>query len=152
MIFLDEPTLGLDVTAQAAIRDFIRAYNTSNNATVLLTSHYMADVSALARRILVIEHGKLVYDGDLRALIDQVAPYRMLRLTLSSSVDNVTLRSIGEIESTSGLAVTLRVPRHHTRDTAARALSELPVADVAIEDPPVEDIIRQVFKRGGELG
>jgi len=148
MIFLDEPTLGLDITAQQAIRTFIREYNQRTNATVLLTSHYMADVTALAKRILVIEHGKLRYDGDLQALIEQRAPYRLLRLTLDHAVDSADLNALGTIESRDGLEVTLRVPRGSTRDAAARALSTLPVEDVAIEDPAVEDIIREVFEMG----
>jgi ABC-2 type transport system ATP-binding protein len=148
MMFLDEPTLGLDVTAQEALRRFIRVYNERYQATVLLTSHYMADVTALAKRILVIEHGKLVYDGDLQALIEQKAPYRLLRLTLSAPVDSADLRSLGTIETQDGLSLTVRVPRAETRDAAARALTQLPVEDVAIEDPSVESIIRDLFQHG----
>ncbi|MBC8449138.1 MAG: ATP-binding cassette domain-containing protein [Chloroflexi bacterium] len=150
VLFLDEPTLGLDVTAQAIIRDFIRAYNRRYEATVLLTSHYMADVTALASRILVIEQGKLVYDGDLQALVEQTAPYKLLRLTLERPVDAADLVALGEIESAEGLKVSLRVPRGGTRDAAAQALAQLPVADVTIEEPPVEEIIREVFRRGGD--
>jgi ABC-2 type transport system ATP-binding protein len=150
VLFLDEPTLGLDVTAQAAIRDFIRAYNQRHDATVLLTSHYMADVTALASRILVIDRGKLMYDGDLRKLIERTAPFKLLRLTLEEPVDEARLADFGEMEASEGLKVTLRIPRSRTRDAAASALSQLPVADVAIEDPPVEDIIREVFRMGGD--
>ncbi|NLF13872.1 MAG: ATP-binding cassette domain-containing protein [Anaerolineaceae bacterium] len=151
VLFLDEPTIGLDVTAQASIRDFIRAYNAQHNATVLLTSHYMADVTALARRILVIDDGKLMYDGDLEALVAQTAPYKLLRLTLQEPVNGSDLQALGEIDSLDGLKVTLRVARGQTKDAASRALSSLPVADVSVEDPPVEEIIRAVFARHREV-
>jgi ABC-2 type transport system ATP-binding protein len=145
VLFLDEPTLGLDVTAQATIRDFVRTYSARQGATVLLTSHYMADVTALASRILVIDGGTMRYDGDLRALVERHAPYRLLRLTLDCQVQPADMAAVGDLESADGLAVTLRVPRAATKERAALALSSLPVADVAIEDPSVEDIIRQVF-------
>jgi len=147
VLFLDEPTIGLDVTAQASIREFIRTYNAQHGATVLLTSHYMADVTALARRILVIDDGKLMYDGDLEALVAQMAPYKLLRLTLQEPVNGSALETLGEIDSLDGLKVTLRVTRSQTKDAAARALSSLPVADVSVEEPPVEEIIREVFAR-----
>ncbi len=150
VLFLDEPTIGLDVTAQAAIRDFILTHNRRYNATVLLTSHYMADVTALADRILVIESGRLIYDGDLGGLVERTAPYKLLRLTLEKPVAGHDLSALGEIESADGLKVVLRVPRRQTKDVAARALASLPVADVTVEEPQVEDIIREVFRKGGD--
>jgi ABC-2 type transport system ATP-binding protein len=148
MIFLDEPTLGLDVTAQAAIRDFIKEYNQKYHATVLLTSHYMADVTALASRIIVIDQGRLIYDGDLQQLVEQTAPYKLLKLTLGRQVDEKSLAALGEIEANGGLKATLRVPRHSTTEAAAKALATLPVDDMTIEEPAIEDIIRQVFRHG----
>jgi ABC-2 type transport system ATP-binding protein len=147
VLFLDEPTIGLDLNAQAAIREFIREYNRRYDATVLLTSHYMADVTALASRILVIESGRLVYDGDLNALVEQRAPYKLLILTLETEVGRAALERLGEVEAQTGLKVRLRVPRHRTKDAAAQALAQLPVADVTVEDPPVEEIIREVFRQ-----
>ena len=146
MILLDEPTLGLDVTAQAAIRDFIRVYNQQTQATVLLTSHYMADVTALASRVLVIERGCLVYDGNLQQLVEQTAPYKLLKLTLGQAVTASELTGLGEVESHDTFKATLRVPRHSTAEVAGRALATLPVADMTIEEPDIEDIIRQVFQ------
>ncbi len=108
----------------------------------------MADVTALARRILVIEQGELVYDGDLRALIERTAPYKLLRLTLQQPVANAALLPLGEIDTADGLEVTLRVPRGGTGDVAAQALASLPVADLMIEEPPIEQIIREVFREG----
>ena len=147
VLFLDEPTLGLDVTAQAAIREFLRAYNQQHGVTILLTSHYMADVTALARRVLVIDHGELHYDGDLRALVEQTAPYKLLRLTLQQPVDQARLELLGEVQSINGPEVTLRVPRGATKQVAAEVLARLPADDVMIEEPPIEDIIRAVFKQ-----
>jgi ABC-2 type transport system ATP-binding protein len=145
VLFLDEPTLGLDVTAQAAIRAFIRDYNHRCQATVLLTSHYMADVTALADRILVIDNGRLVYDGDLGALIERIAPYKLLHLSLEHPVAAGMFADLGELEAAEGLKLRLRVPRGQTKRAATAALAHPAVADVTIEDPPVEDIIRQVF-------
>jgi ABC-2 type transport system ATP-binding protein len=145
LIFLDEPTLGLDINAQVAIRDFIRSYNQRYQATVLLTSHYMADVSALAKRILVIDHGKLIYDGDLQALVERTAPYKLLKLSFDQPVAAADLVGYGEIETHEFPNVTLRVARHDIKAVAAQALAALPVADVTVEDPPIDTIIRQVF-------
>ncbi len=149
VLFLDEPTLGLDVNAQAAIREFIHAYCVRYDVTVLLTSHYMADVTALARRILVIEEGQLIYDGDLRALVDRMAPYKLLKLTFEHPVERVDLDGLGEVERAEALEATLRVPHGKIRQAANQALATLPIADVVIEEPPVEEIIRQLFSGNG---
>jgi ABC-2 type transport system ATP-binding protein len=146
-LFLDETTLGLDITAQANIRDFLRSYSRQYGVTVLLTSHYMADVTALANRVLVIDHGSMKYDGNLQALVEQTAPYKLLRLTLQQPVDAVDLDPLGEVETINGLEATLRVPRGSTKQVAAEALARLPVADIMIEEPPVEEIIREVFRQ-----
>jgi len=148
VLFLDEPTIGLDVTAQVSIRNFIRSYNREHAITVLLTSHYMADVTALARRVLVIEQGSLIYDGDLQMLVEKSAPYKVVHLTLKQTVEKTELASLGEIESVEGFKVTLRVPRQSTAELAGQALARLPVADIMIEDPPIEQIIRDIFHGG----
>ena len=149
VLFLDEPTIGLDVTAQAAIREFLHDLQPPHaSATMLLTSHYMADVTALAQRILVIDHGRLLYDGALRALVERTAPYKLLRLTLAVAVDSADLARLGPVEAQDGLTVTLRVPRAESTRVAALALADLPVLDIAIEEPPVEQIIGEVFRSG----
>ena len=145
VLFLDEPTLGLDVNGQAAVRTFLRDYNARHGATVLLTSHYMGDVTALARRVLVIDGGTLRFDGDLAALVEANSPHRLVRVTLRAAVPAQTWADFGEILSVDGAVVTLRVPRAETTAVAARLLANLPIEDVAIEDPPVEEIIRAVF-------
>ena len=145
VLFLDEPTIGLDVTMQVAIRQFIAEYNQRHGATIILTSHYMADVTALTKRIIVIDHGKLLYDGDLRQLVEQVAPYKLLSIVVREITSREALSQYGEIESIDGVKATLRVPRDQAADVAARLLTTIKLDDVLIEEPPVEDIIRQVF-------
>ena len=151
VLFLDEPTIGLDVTMQVKIRQFVAEYNTRYHATVILTSHYMADVTALTKRIIVINKGKLYFDGDLRALVEQVAPYKLLHVVFREPIPAENLKSFGEIQSIEGIKVTLRVPRGHTSEHAARLLAAHNIDDVTIEEPPVEDIISQVFQGNTSL-
>ena len=145
VLFLDEPTLGLDVNGQAAIREFLQAYNARHGATVLLTSHYMGDVTALAKRVLVIDAGRMRFDGDLRALLETHAPYRLLQVTLDGPASPGELARYGEVDVVEGAKVTLRVPRAETAAVAARLLADLAVVDVSIADPPVEEVVRAVF-------
>lgn len=148
VLFLDEPTIGLDVTMQVAIRQFITEYNRRHGATIILTSHYMADVTALTRRIIVINNGRLLYDGDLSQLVEQVAPYKLLSVVLREPTSTEVLARYGEIEAMDGVKVTLRVPRGQATRVAAQLLSSIKLDDVLVEEPPVEDIIRQVFSEG----
>lgn len=145
VLFLDEPTIGLDVTMQSAIRQFITEYNQRHGATIILTSHYMADVTALTRRIIVINHGRLLYDGDLGQLIEQMAPYKLLSLVLRQPVSAEALAPYGQVETLNGIKATLRVPRGQATAVAARILADVKLDDVLVEEPPVEDIIRQLF-------
>lgn len=148
VLFLDEPTIGLDVTMQVRIRDFIAAYNERYGATVMLTSHYMADVTALCSRIIVIDKGRVLYDGDFRRLIERMAPWKIVKLQLSRPIDSARLAGFGELVSNEGVNAVLRIPRANTGETAARLLAGVDVDDVTFEDPPVEDIIRDVFAGG----
>jgi len=145
VLFLDEPTIGLDVTMQARVREFVAEYNRRYGATVLLTSHYMADVTALCRRVIVINHGRLLYDGNLQRMVEQVAPHKIIHLTLHQPVALETLNRYGEVQRCDGLEVELKVPRYETSRVGAQLLSELPVADVNIAEPPIEEIISEVF-------
>lgn len=145
VLFLDEPTLGLDVTGAAAVRQFLSDYNRRHLATVLLTSHYMADVSALAQRVIVIDHGRIRFDGNLQELVEKTAPYRVIKVATSEAVSKERLREYGEVEQAEGLTASLRVARQATKEVAARLLAELPVEDISIEEPQIEDVIRQVF-------
>jgi ABC-2 type transport system ATP-binding protein len=145
VLFLDEPTLGLDVNGQAAIRSFLSTYNERHGATVLLTSHYMGDVTALAKRVLVIDHGSLRFDGDLQQLVHDHSPHRLIRMTLRTPAIRESLARFGEVVDLDGVMLALRVPRESTTATVSRLLAELDVDDVAIEDEPIEDVIRAVF-------
>ncbi|MCY7399867.1 MAG: ATP-binding cassette domain-containing protein [Nocardioides sp.] len=148
VLFLDEPTLGLDVSGQAVLRSFLREHNRRRGSTILLTSHYMGDVTALATRVLVIDHGRLRFDGDLAALVEQHAPYRRVRVRFREPVETASLARLGEVVDVDGVVATLEVPRARTAEVTARLLAEHPVDDVAIDDPPVEDVIRAVFAGG----
>jgi ABC-2 type transport system ATP-binding protein len=145
VLFLDEPTIGLDVNMQVRIREFIAEYNRRFGATVILTSHYMADVTALCERVVVIDHGKIVFDGNLSRLIERSAPRKIIRLELAGPVDDQRLASYGQVQSRDGLRAELVVPRQQTSQSAARLLAELPIADVTIEDPPIEEVIGELF-------
>jgi ABC-2 type transport system ATP-binding protein len=151
VLFLDEPTLGLDVTAQKRIRAFIAEYNRRNDATVLLTSHYMADVQALCRRVIVIHEGRILFDGALSVLGDRFATTKTLGVLLrDGTVDTAELARYGDVTGEVEGRVTLLVPRSEAPKVAARLLQEFDVADLTIEDPPIEDVIERVF--AGETG
>jgi ABC-2 type transport system ATP-binding protein len=148
VLFLDEPTLGLDVNAQVNVRNFLREYNQRYQATIMLTSHYMADITALCDRVLLIHGGRLVYDGILNDLLERFAPYREVKLELSESLTAEQLAIYGEIVELTDYQVRLSIDRRYLTDTVAKILAELPVTDLAITDPPVEEIIGKVFDRG----
>ena len=148
VLFLDEPTLGLDVTMQRRIRAFIAEYNRRHNATVLLTSHYMADVEALCKRVIVIHHGRILFDGDLSNLVNQFSAYKTLSVTLQNP--DAELSQYGEVISKDDGRVTLRVPKAKTSQVTAKLLSDLQVDDLTVEDAPVDDIIDQVFSQKEE--
>ncbi|MCU0494466.1 MAG: ATP-binding cassette domain-containing protein [Chloroflexaceae bacterium] len=149
ILFLDEPTIGLDVTMQSRVREFVAEYNRRYEATVLLTSHYMADVTALCKRIIVINRGHLLYDGNLQTMIEQAAPHKLVKVTLSEPVARDVLQGYGIVERFDGLEADLLVGRAETTRVGARLLAELPVADVTIAEPPIEEIIGEVFAGNG---
>jgi len=143
VLFLDEPTIGLDVTMQKRIRTFVAEYNERHGATVLLTSHYMADVEALCKRVIVIHHGKILFDGALTSLANEFAAYKTIGILLENG--NAELDGYGEVISRDGDRAVLRVPKAETSRVAARLLSEHEVLDLTIEEPPIEDVIELVF-------
>ena len=145
VLFLDEPTIGLDVTAQRRIREFIREYNQRHNATILLTSHYMADVEALCERVVVIHHGRILFDGPLTDLITRFSPHKTIAVDLEEQGSGADYSHFGEVVSQTDGRVILRVPKVDTAKVAGRLLAELPVSDLTIEDPPIEEVIEQVF-------
>lgn len=146
VLFLDEPTIGLDVNMQVAVRDFVREYNRRYQATVILTSHYMADVTALASRILVISSGQLVFDGGLDALGQQAAGGgKRVVLQLARPYAPEELGRYGTLTAQDGLQATLTLPRENVSAAAARMLAELEVDDLTLEDPPVEELLGTLF-------
>lgn len=143
VLFLDEPTIGLDVTMQRRIRTFIGEYNKRYNATVLLTSHYMADVEALCKRVIIIHHGQLLFDGALNELINRFSPHKTIVVDLDT--ERADLSKYGEVVTAEGSRITLRVPKAETATVTGRLLADLPVIDLTVEDPPIEEVIEQVF-------
>ncbi len=143
VVFLDEPTIGLDVTMQRRIRTFVSEYNRRFGATVLLTSHYMADVEALCRRVIVIHHGKLLFDGELSSLVQKFTAHKTIIVQLDNT--EADLSRYGELVSHEDVHYTLRVPKSETARITGRLLADLPVVDLLVEDPPIEEVIERVF-------
>jgi ABC-2 type transport system ATP-binding protein len=152
VLFLDEPTIGLDVSMQATVRRFVKSYNERYGATVLLTSHYMEDVLALCPRVVVIDHGRLVYDGDLRALSLRIRPDKRIVIRLGSANGVVPtaaeLARFGQVVSVEAGQATLQVPAEEISPAVARILAGLPVTDLTVEDPPLEEVFAEVFRAG----
>lgn len=148
VLFLDEPTIGLDVTMQRRIREFISDYNRRYGATVLLTSHYMADVEALCKRVVIIHQGHILFDGDLADLVTRFSPHKTIVVELET--ENADLTSYGEVVESDGNRYSLRVPKSETPRITAKLLGDQPVIDLTVEDPPIEEVIEQVFSEGTE--
>jgi len=147
VVFLDEPTLGLDVSMQARIRTFIRELNRRSGGTILLTSHYMDDIVALCRRVIVIHHGRILYDGGLADLAERMAPYKLVGATLRDGALGRDLSAYGDVVSSENGVVRLRVPRAEAAERTARLVRDLEsgLADLSVEDPPIEEVIDRVF-------
>ena len=143
VVFLDEPTIGLDVTMQRRIRDFLAEYNRRSGATILLTSHYMADVEALCKRVVVIHHGRLLFDGDLSALVSKFTAHKTVVVQLEQA--DRDLAQYGEVLSAAEGRYTLRVPKAETARITGRLLADLPVIDLLVEESPIEEVIERVF-------
>jgi ABC-2 type transport system ATP-binding protein len=143
VVFLDEPTIGLDVTMQRRIRSFVAEYNQRFGATILLTSHYMADVVALCKRVVVIHRGKLLFDGELNKLLQKFSEYKTIVVQIGECNKDLTL--YGQLISCEDGRFTLRVARDETARVTERLLADLPVIDLLVEDPPIEEIIERVF-------
>jgi ABC-2 type transport system ATP-binding protein len=149
VLFLDEPTIGLDVSMQAKMRDFIRDYNERYGAAVLLTSHYMDDVAALCPRVIVIDHGRLIYDGELRELVRRVRPDKHITVRLSKPVDRADLARLGTVVSADAAQAVIAVPAAQASAVVRDALAALPIVDLTIEEPPLEEVMRELFRARG---
>mgnify|MGYP005839949479 CR=1 FL=1 len=151
VLFLDEPTLGLDVSTQRRLRRFVGEYTQRTGATVILTSHYMADVTELCPRVILIHHGVLLYDGGLGGLVERLAPFKLIRLTLDHGQGGngeANLPPAVDVIARENGRVVLRAGRAETPALTARLLSTLPVIDLAVEDPPIEAVIDQIYQEG----
>lgn len=151
VLFLDEPTLGLDVSMQARLRRFLAEYNRRSGVTAILTSHYMADVVALCPRVILIHHGHLLYDGELSGLARQLAPFKLVRVALSNgraAPEDLELPPGTDVIERENGRLTLRVGRSEAPAITAYLLNTLPVADLAVEAPPIEAVIDQVYQEG----
>jgi ABC-2 type transport system ATP-binding protein len=148
LLFLDEPTIGLDVTMQATVRDFVKRYNESTGATLILTSHHMGDVEQLCPRVVLIDHGKLVYDGALDELVARTRPDKRIVLRFARPVDAHDLAQLGQlIRHDAGQSV-LQVPKDAVNAVVGRALSQLPVSDLLVQSAPLEEVMSELFTRG----
>lgn len=147
VLFLDEPTLGLDVNAQARVRDFLADYNRRTGATVLLTSHYMGDITALCPRVLLIHQGQIFHDGSLADLTQRLAPCRQVRLELADLHPPEAFAGFGQLEAHQGHLVRLLVPRAQLAQQVAALLERFAVVDLEVSDPPVEELIGGLFRQ-----
>lgn len=147
VLFLDEPTIGLDVTAVGAVRRFIGDYSVTTGATIVLTSHYMADVEVLCNRIVLIDAGRLRYDGDLDGLARSLSPYKLVTVTTAGGVHTDWSR-MGEVVAAAEGKVSMRVRREEVPAVTASLLAELPIVDLAVQEPPLESVIDRAYREG----
>jgi ABC-2 type transport system ATP-binding protein len=146
VLFLDEPTIGLDISAQSRIRAFLKEYNRRTGATILLTSHYMADVTALCERIIIIHHGQIKYDGGLIDLSRRIAPFKLIGVDLTDGAQ-ANLQAYGTpIQHENGGKLFIQVQADQVAQVTARLLADLPVLDLTVTDPPIEDVIERAFQ------
>ncbi|KKU03915.1 MAG: ABC transporter related-protein [Candidatus Woesebacteria bacterium GW2011_GWC2_47_16] len=148
VLFLDEPTIGLDLIAQQKMRDFVYEYNRKHEATILLTSHNMDDLIDLARRVIVIDEGQILFDGALEEIVSRFAKEKIIKVSLSREDDVKKIETIGKVKKISFPEVVLSVPREAVAVAAAELLQNFPVSDLTIEEIPIEDVIRKVFRGG----
>jgi ABC-2 type transport system ATP-binding protein len=150
VLFLDEPTIGLDVVAQHNIQGFLRHFQQERKTTVLLTSHYMKDVAALCRRVVIIAHGRIVYDGSLAGIVDKFSGHKLITLAFAEDAEAPDLSRFGEVVESRPPKVKLRVDRPRVAEVLAAVLNEHVVSDVSVEDPPLEDVIAEMFTQAQE--
>src|SRR3990172_9811527 len=145
VLFLDEPTIGLDVVMQKTMRDFVKDYNREFKSTIILTSHYMGDVKELCERVIIIDKGKILFDGKLQNVIDRFARNKIITVVFSEEVNQRKLAEFGDVREYDFPKARINVPREQAAKKASQLLNEFPVADIIIEEPPIEAIIREVF-------
>ena len=149
VLFLDEPTIGLDVTSQKTVRDFIRRHNAERKTTILLTSHYMADIQALCERVIIIDHGRIFFDGKLSEIVDRFADSKLITIQCEKAEDfpAENLARYGEVVEKNAGSIKFKVRRDRVIAACKSLLDDLPVSDIDIQEVPIEDVIRQIFAR-----
>ena len=149
VLFLDEPTIGLDVISQKTVREFLRRYNAERKTTILLTSHYMADIQELCERVIIIDHGKIFFDGRLSEIVDRFADFKLVTIQLRKTGDYPAehLARYGEVVEKTAGGIQFKVKRDHVIAVCKALLDDLPVSDIDIQEVPIEDVIRQIFAR-----
>jgi ABC-2 type transport system ATP-binding protein len=149
VLFLDEPTIGLDVISQKTVREFIRKHNAERKTTILLTSHYMADIQALCERVIIIDHGKTFFDGKLSEIVDRFADFKLVTIQ-SEKANNYSAENLaryGEVVEKTPEAIKFKVKRDRVIPVCKALLDDLSVSDIDIQEVPIEDVIRQIFAR-----
>jgi len=149
VLFLDEPTIGLDVVSQKTVREFLREHNARRHTTILLTSHYMADIEALCKRVIIIDHGTIFFDGLLSEVVDRFADSKLVRIQCDASAEcpAESLARYGEVVERTPGSIQLRVKRERVIAVCKALLDELPVTDIDIQEVPIEEVIRRIFAR-----
>lgn len=147
VLFLDEPTIGLDVVSQKTVREFIRRHNAQHQTTILLTSHYMADIQELCDRVIIIDHGKIFFDGRLSEIVDRFADFKLLTIQCENAdkYSPEELGQYGEVTGQTSAAITLKVKRDRVIAVCKSMLDRLPVTDIDIQEIPIEEVIRRIF-------
>jgi len=145
VIYLDEPTIGLDVISQQKMWEFIKHYNETRQTTIMLTSHYMKDVEKLCKRVIVINDGKIVYDGALAEIIKKYADYKIIKMTFEKAINPADIAPFGEIIESNNAYASLRVPKIEVAKRVSNILAKLPASDILVEEVPIEDVIRRMF-------
>ena len=149
VLFLDEPTIGLDVVSQKTVREFLRHHNATRQTTILLTSHYMTDIKELCQRVIIIDHGKIFFDGQLSEVIDRFADFKLVTIQTEGgkTFSPEALAKFGEVTEQNANGIKFKIKRDHVIPACKALLDELPVSDIDIQEVPIEDIIRQIFAR-----
>jgi ABC-2 type transport system ATP-binding protein len=149
VLFLDEPTIGLDVTSQKKVREFLRGYNAENRVVTMLTSHYMQDIQELCKRVIIIDKGRIFFDGPLNAIIDRFATHKILDLSFENgAIENratCDFSAFGEVVERTPSTVRLRIPRASVTEACRAVLAACKVTDISVQELPVEEVIRQLF-------
>lgn len=149
VLFLDEPTIGLDVTSQRRVRSFLKRYGQRRKISVLLTSHYMGDIEELCKRVILIDHGKLFFDGPLSEIVDRFGAHKTLSLSFAREISG-NFELMGEVLESTPVSVRVRVPRGRVAEVCREALATWPVTDLAVHESSVEEVMRQLFDAGSQ--